>query len=163
MAVGAFMIVAVGVVPAVLSFLYLGNRTEILVLVFRWPLVLILVGAAISVIYRFGPCREHAQWKWIGWGAGLAAAAWLAASLPFSYLQDIADYNATYGSLGAVIGFMMWTWISVMILLAGAELDSEIEHQTARDTTTGLPEPIGERGAVVADTVGASSDERPIS
>jgi membrane protein len=163
MAVGAFMIVAVGVVPAVLSLLYLGDRTEILLLVFRWPLVLILVGAAISVIYRYGPSREHAQWKWIGWGAGLAAVAWLAASLLFSwYLQDIADYNATYGSLGAVIGFMMWTWISVLILLAGAELDSEIEHQTACDTTTGPPEPIGERGAVVADTVGASSDERPV-
>ena len=164
MAVGAFMIVSVGVVPAVLSFLDLGGLTEILVLVFRWPLVLILVGAAISVIYRYGPSREHAQWKWIGWGAGFAALAWFAASLLFSwYLQDFADYNTTYGSLGAVIGFMMWTWISVLILLAGAELDSEIEHQTACDTTTGSPEPIGERGAVVADTVGASSDEQPPS
>ena len=94
--------------------------------------------------------------RWVG-------CVWLAASLLFSwYLQDFADYNGTYGSLGAVIGFMMWTWISVMILLAGAELDSEIEHQTARDTTTGRPEQIGERGAVVADTVGASSDERPL-
>ncbi|MGN6772961.1 MAG: YihY/virulence factor BrkB family protein [Rhizobiaceae bacterium] len=164
MAVGAFMIVSVGVVPAVLSFLDLGDLTEILVLVFRWPLVLILVGAAISVIYRYGPSREHAQWKWIGWGAGFAALAWLAASLLFSwYLQDFADYNATYGSLGTVIGFMMWTWISVLILLAGAELDSEIEHQAACDTTTDSSEPIGERGAVVADSVGASSDEQPPS
>lgn len=99
----------------------------------------------IFIIHRYGPSRERAEWKWIGWGAGLAAVVWLAASLLFSwYLQDFADYNGTYGSLGAVIGFMMWTWISVMILLAGAELDSEIEHQTARDTTTGRPEPIGE-------------------
>jgi len=160
MAIGAFMMVSVGVIPAVLSFLYLGDLKETLVLVFRWPLVLILVGAAISVIYCYGPSRKHPQWKWISWGAAFAALAWLAASLLFSwYLQDFADYNATYGSLGAVIGFMMWTWISVSILLAGAEIDSEIEHQTAKDTTTGSPEPIGERAAAVADTLGASSDE----
>lgn len=163
MAVGAFMIATVGAVPAILSLLDLGGLKGILVLVFRWPLVLILAVAAISVIYRYGPSRERAQWKCIGWGAGLAAVAWLAASLLFSwYLEAFADYNATYGSLGAVVGFMMWTWISVLILLAGAELDSEIEHQTARDTTTGSPEPIGKRGAVVADTIGSSSDERPL-
>jgi hypothetical protein len=81
---------------------------------------------------------------------------WLIASILFSwYLANFADYNATYGSLGAVIGFMLWTWISVVILLLGAELNSEIEHQTARDSTTGPERPLGARGATMADTVGA--------
>src|SRR5690606_4469190 len=97
------------------------------------------------------------KWRWISWGSGLATLVWLAASAGFSfYLQNFADYNATYGSLGAVIGLMLWTWISVMILIVGAELNAEMEHQTAVDSTTGDPQPMGERGAVVADTLGKS-------
>jgi membrane protein len=84
---------------------------------------------------------------------------WLIASWGFSYyLQNFADYNATYGTLGAVVGFMMWTWISVIILLVGAELNAELEHQTARDSTTGAPEPLGARGAVMADTLGEAME-----
>ena len=81
---------------------------------------------------------ERAKWRWVTWGSVVATALWLLASILFSwYLQNFADYNATYGSLGAVIGFMMWTWISVVIVILGAELNSEMEHQTARDSTTG--------------------------
>ena len=75
------------------------------------------------------------------------------------YLQNFADYNATYGSLGAVMGLMMWTWISVIILLVGAEINAEMEHQTMRDSTTGLPLPMGMRGATVADTIGPTLKE----
>ncbi|MBN9074630.1 MAG: ribonuclease [Rhizobiales bacterium 65-79] len=160
MAVGILMVVMVGVVPAVLSFLSLGDLTEILVRILRWPLLLVAAGVAISIIYRYGPSRERAQWRWINWGAALAALVWLVVSILFSwYLENFADYNATYGSLGAVIGFMMWTWISVLVLLVGAELDSEIEHQTARDTTTGKPVQRGRRGAVMADTIGAPQED----
>jgi membrane protein len=161
MVVGILMVVIVGVVPAVLAFLHLGGLTEVLVRVLRWPLLLIAVAVVISIIYRYGPSRERAQWRWINWGAAVAAVVWLVASVLFSwYLQNFANYNATYGSLGAVIGFMMWTWISVLILLAGAELNSEIEHQTARDSTTGKPVERGERGAVMADTIGAAQDKK---
>jgi membrane protein len=161
MVVGILMVVMVGVVPAVLAFLHLGGLTEVLVRVLRWPLLLIAVAVVISIIYRYGPSRERAQWRWINWGAAGAAVVWLVASVLFSwYLQNFANYNATYGSLGAVIGFMMWTWISVLILLAGAELNSEIEHQTARDSTTGKPVERGERGAVMADTIGAAQDKK---
>jgi membrane protein len=161
MVVGILMVVMVGVVPAVLAFLHLGGLTEVLVRVLRWPLLLIAVAMVISIIYRYGPSRERAQWRWINWGAAVAAVVWLVASVLFSwYLQNFANYNATYGSLGAVIGFMMWTWISVLILLAGAELNSEIEHQTARDSTTGKPVERGERGAVMADTIGAAQDKK---
>ena len=93
------------------------------------------------------------------WGSAVASVAWLVASILFSwYLANFADYNATYGSLGAVIGFMLWTWLSVVILLVGAELNAELEHQTARDSTTGAELPMGVRGATMADTLG---DNRP--
>lgn len=87
---------------------------------------------------------------------------WLATSIAYSfYLENFADYNATYGALGAMIGFMVWTWISVIVLIVGAELNAELEHQTAKDTTTGALVPIGARGAVMADTLGRSL-ARPI-
>ena len=153
------MIVAVGIVPAALAVLQLGSYSEIIIGLARWPTLIILVAAGISIIYRFGPSRARAKWRWISWGGALATVVWIAASAGFSYyLQNFADYNATYGSLGAVIGLMLWIWISVLILILGAELNAEMEHQTTVDTTTGEPLPMGERGAVVADTLGDAKD-----
>lgn len=160
MVLGILMIVSIGVVPAVLAFLNLESVTEQLIRILRWPVTLLVIACAIAVIYRYGPSRERPKWRWITWGGAFAAVIWLAASFGFSfYLQNFADYNATYGSLGAVIGFMMWTWISVIILLVCAELNAEMEHQTARDSTSGKPQPIGSRGATVADTLGRSTEE----
>jgi membrane protein len=114
----------------------------------------------ISVLYRYGPSRERAKWRWVTWGSAIATVVWIIASVLFSwYLTNFADYNATYGSLGAVIGFMMWTWISVTILIVGAELNAEIEHQTARDSTTGPDKPMGARGATMADTIGKPAEQ----
>jgi membrane protein len=157
--IGILFIVSVGVVPAVLAFVGLNGAEELLISLLRWPVLIIVSTLAISVLYRYGPSRERAQWSWVTWGSALAAMLWLVASLLFSwYLSNFADYNATYGSLGAVIGFMMWTWISLVILLAGAELNAEMEHQTAYDTTTGVPRPMGMRGATMADTLGRSRE-----
>lgn len=159
--IGILFIVSVGVVPAVLAILRLGGWAELLISVLRWPVMLIAVAFAITLIYRFGPSRRKAHWRWLTWGAGIATVIWIAASIGFSYyLENFADYNATYGTLGAVIGFMIWTWISVMILLVGAELNSELEHQTVMDTTTGEPVQIGGRGATMADTLGKAADEK---
>ncbi len=155
--IGILFIVAVGVVPAILAFVGLGGVTEFLISLLRWPVLFVAAVAAISVLYRYGPSRERAKWRWVTWGAVIATALWLIASILFSwYLANFADYNATYGSLGAVIGFMMWTWISVSIIIMGAELNSEMEHQTARDSTTGPEQPMGTRGASMADTLGKS-------
>lgn len=149
------MIAAIGVVPAILAFVNLGGFSQILITVGRWVLALGMMVFGISLLYRFGPSRERAKWRWINWGSILATLVWLVASIGFSYyLQNFADYNATYGSLGAVIGFMLWIWLSAVILIVGAELNAEMEHQTARDSTTGEERPMGERGAVVADTLG---------
>ena len=152
------MIVAIGVMPAVLAYLWLDRWVEVLAKVARWPVMLALVGGGIVLIYRYGPSREYAKLRWLSWGVVFSTLLWFAASLLFSYyLDNFANYNATYGTLGALIGFMVWTWISVLILIVGAELNAELEHQTMRDSTTGRPQPMGERGAFVADTVGKSA------
>jgi membrane protein len=92
---------------------------------------------------------------WITWGAIAAAILWFLASLLFQvYVVNFANYSATYGSLGAVIALLMWFWISAFVVLLGAELNAEMEHQTRKDTTTGPAKPLGERDAYVADHVG---------
>ena len=158
--IAILFIVSVGVVPAVLAFLGLGEAAETLISLARWPVLFIAAVFAISLLYRYGPSREKAKWRWVTWGSAVATIVWILASVLFSwYLQNFADYNATYGSLGAVIGFMMWTWISVTILIVGAELNSEMEHQTARDSTTDPAKPLGSRGATMADTVGKPANQ----
>ncbi|MCL6654664.1 ribonuclease [Agrobacterium rubi] len=149
------LITAVGVIPAVLAYLWLDQWTEFLAKFARWPLLLLLVGCGITMLYRYGPSREQAKFQWLTWGAIFSTTLWVTASILFSfYLEKFADYNATYGTLGAVIGLMVWTWISVIILILGAEINAELEHQTTIDSTTGHPLPMGSRGAHVADTVG---------
>jgi membrane protein len=120
---------SVVVVPIILNALPMESLTAPVLGYARWPLLLILIGLALSVIYRFGPDREHAQWRWISWGSALAAVTWLAASLLFSwYAANFGSYNETYGSLGAVIGFMTWMWLSAIVVLLGAEIDAVMER-----------------------------------
>lgn len=120
----------------------------------RWPVLLLVYGAALTLIYRMGPCRARARWRWLTPGAIFAAVLSLTLSLIFSWYLQTFVRTASYGPLAAMMGFLLWTWLSVQIILMGAELNAEIEHQTAMDTTTGDPLAIGQRGAVVADTVG---------
>ena len=109
---------------------------------------------SLSLLYRFGPCREAASWKWITPGSLLATVLWVLASALFSfYVGHVASYDATYGPLGAVAAVMMWFFVTVYVVLLGAELNAELELQTARDSTDGPPKPIGRRGAYVADHV----------
>ena len=148
---------AVIVVPIVLSFAGLPSLPGLLISALRWPLLLLLAGAALAAIYRYGPSRREARWQWLSVGSVGAAVAWLLSSVLFSwYIASFGAYNATYGSLGAAVGMMMWMWISAVVILLGGELNAEIEHQTARDSTVGTDKPLGRRGAVMADTVGAS-------
>jgi membrane protein len=147
---------AIVVLPVVLSYVGLGEWTEMLLRLLRWPVLLFVVIFGLAVLYRFGPSREQPRWEWLSVGSVVAAFAWLASSALLSwYLANFANYDATYGSLGAAIGMMMWMWVSSIVILVGAELNSEVEHQTARDSTTGPERPLGQRGAAMADTVGA--------
>ena len=148
-------IAAVVVLPLVLQAIGLGWLAEWAMTIARWPLLLAVTVAGLAVLYRYGPSRQEARWGWITWGSGIAAVAWLAASMLFSwYVSSFSNYNETYGSLGAAIGFMTWMWLSATIILIGAEINAEMEHQTAKDTTEGPEKAIGTRGASMADEVG---------
>ncbi|MFL5047837.1 MAG: YihY/virulence factor BrkB family protein [Xanthobacteraceae bacterium] len=150
---------AVVALPVVLSYIGLGRATELLFTIGRWPILFAAVALWIALIYRYGPSRDTPQWRWVTWGSACASLAWIVLSILFSwYAANFGSYNKTYGSLGAAIGFMTWIWLSTIVVLLGAELDAEMEHQTARDTTTGAPQPLGARGAAVADTIGAAQD-----
>jgi membrane protein len=105
-------------------------------------------------LYRFGPSREDAKWKWITPGSLFAALAWLLLTWAFGiYVSRFTNYHASYGSLGAVVALLTWMYLSAYAFIFGAELNSEIEHQTAKDSTTGSPRPMGQRGAWAADNV----------
>ena len=118
-------------------------------------LMLTLLAALIaSILYRIGPAREDAKWKWITPGSLFAALAWLVLTVAFGfYVSHFTNYHASYGSLGAVVALLTWMYLSAYAFIIGAELNSEIEHQTAKDSTTGSPEPMGARGAWAADNV----------
>jgi membrane protein len=152
-----FVILTVGLIaarPAVEAFA--GREAGLLFDWLSWPALALVLITGVALLYRYGPSRDPVQWKWISLGSLGVVALWLLGSSLFSlYVANFAHYDRTYGSLGAVIGFMMWIYLSTMVILAGAELNSEIEHQTAVDTTTGQPRPMGLRGAKMADTLGA--------
>jgi membrane protein len=147
---------AVAAAPATLTSLGLGGLHGASLL--RWPALLIVALGVLAILYRHGPSRAHARWRWITPGSAIAAVAWLIMSGSYSvYVANFGSFNKTYGSLGAVIGFMVWIWLSLMVTLLGAELNSEIEQQTTVDTTTGRPRPKGSRGAAVTDGGRAAS------
>jgi membrane protein len=148
-------IVAIVVLPAMLRAMHLGTGAEWGVAMIRWPVVVTTVMLGLGILYRYGPQRREARLPWITWGAVLATALWLLGSLAFSwYVSTFADYNATYGSLGAIVGLMLWFYVGGYAVLLGAEFNAEMEHQTARDTTIGGDQPMGSRGAIKADTLG---------
>lgn len=128
----------------------------------RWLIVYLMAAGGFCVAYRLGPSRRPPRWRWIAPGGSGAALFWMLGSIGFSaYLNNFTHFGATYGALGAVIGFMLWVWFTVMVVLAGAELNAQIEHQTAWDTTVGPPTPLGARGARMADDVGAAFTVSP--
>jgi membrane protein len=147
---------AVVALPAVLNYIPPPEVTAFLVKIGRWPILFVLVTLALAVLYRYGPSRTERQWRWVTWGSAFAASVWLTSSALFSwYVANFGSYNKTYGSLGAIVGFMTWIWLSIIVVSVGAKLNAEIEHQTAREGTTDQPKPLGMRGART-DTVGAA-------
>jgi membrane protein len=149
-------LVGIVVVPAVIGVVGLSTEAWYIALL-RWPILLLAVLGGLAVLYRYGPSRDAPRWRWVTWGSAVAGLAWLATSLGFSwYVANFGKYNETYGSLGAAIGFMTWIWISTTIVLVGAEINAEMEHQTEADTTVGTEQPLGTRDARMADTVGAA-------
>lgn len=163
-AIGAMM-----VLPMIVDFLPVSDAVASAISILQWPLLAVLAMIGISLIYWIGPSRDRAKLRWISPGAVVATALWLLGTLAFSfYAQNFSNYNETYGTIGGVIALLTWMWLSAYILLFGAELNAEMERQTRRDTTHGPREPMGERGARMADVpppqmpegaMGRSSDE----
>lgn len=121
-----------------------------------FALVACVAALAAGLLYRYGPSRERPRWRWLTPGSVLFALSWVLLTLGFGfYVAHFGSYGATYGSLGAVVVLLTWLYLSAYALLFGAELNSELEHQTERDTTGGPERPLGERGAWVADHVAA--------
>ena len=144
-------------VPLVLSFLPLGSAAEFVLLAMRWAILWGVVVLGLAVVYRFAPDRHSARWAWITPGSMVAATLWLIGSLLFAlYVRNWGSYGETYGALGGVIVLLMWFYLSGYIVILGAEINAEMERQTRHDTTSGPPQPLGERNAYAADTVGPS-------
>lgn len=149
---------ALVVLPIVLRFLGLAERSETIISLARWPILMLVIAGALALLFRFGPSRRKAQWQWISVGSVVATLGCVAVSAVFSWYVSLANYSEAYGPIGAVLGFMTWLWLSVMVVLIGAEINAEMEHQTARDSTTGPEKPLGTRGATMADTIGKRMD-----
>ncbi|MFN3672350.1 MAG: YihY/virulence factor BrkB family protein [Bosea sp. (in: a-proteobacteria)] len=150
--IALIVIASVPVITALFPFQFDLERFVRLV---RWPAFFLVAVMSIATLYWIGPSRHPARFSWVLPGAVAAALLWGAASWAFSlYVSTLGNYTATYGSLATVVVFMTWLWLSAMIVLAGAEFNAELEHQTARDSTIGRPKPMGLRGATMADTLG---------
>ena len=156
-----FAVVIVAAIPAIANFL--GGMplvTEIIFLA-RWPILFLFGAGGFAVLYRFGPDRRAARWRWLTPGALIACLLWVLGTIGFSlYVQAFGSYNETFGALGGVIILLTWLWLSAFIVLFGALIDAELEAQTMRDSTVGKPRPIGERGAHKADNIGPARDQR---
>ncbi|MDX7953174.1 YihY/virulence factor BrkB family protein [Lichenihabitans sp. Uapishka_5] len=133
----AVAIFSIAVVPALLALFYLGETLQALLEYGRWPLLASVVVFGFAVLYRYAPYRSHPRWRWITWGSGIATVLWLSGSILFSfYVRHFGSYDATYGSLGAVIILLLWFWFGALVMILGAEIDSELD---VRATLGGAP------------------------
>ncbi len=154
-------ITLVAVLPKAMEFLQLSPTAQTAIGWLRWPVIMGLFMFALAVVYRFGPCRHQPQWRWVSWGAAVGTLLWVAGSALFSLsVTQFGGYDTTYGSLGAVVVFLLWLFITAYVVLIGAEFNSEMERQTVKDTTEGKPKPMGRRGAYAADTVGPAKSKK---
>jgi len=154
----AFLVAALALVallPVLLAQLNLPGWLRVALGLVRWVILAGVFMLMLAVLYRFGPSREKPKWRWVTWGAGTAPVLWLVGSGLFSlYVSNFGDYNATYGTLAAIVILLTWFYLTAFVILLGAELNAEMEHQTARDSTIGREQPLGRRGARMADRVG---------
>ncbi|HEX7035598.1 MAG TPA: YihY/virulence factor BrkB family protein [Pseudomonadales bacterium] len=154
--IGFIVVIAIGIgAPVAIEAIGLGSSVEMLLAALRWVLLWLFGVLALAVVYRFAPDRHQPRWRWVTWGSAIAVTLWIVASVLFSlYVRNFASYNETYGALGGVVILLMWFYLSGYVVVLGAEINAEMEHQTAEDTTVGEPREMGRRRAHVADTLG---------
>jgi len=159
--IGTLSLALVVAFPAVIDRLGLPESIKTVLQLGRWLLLAVIVMASLAVIYKIAPDRNNPKLKWVSWGSGVATVLWLLGSLLFSwYVNNFSSYNETYGPVAAVVILMLWFNLTSFIILLGAEINSELEHQTAKDTTIGEPKPLGERAAYHADHVAGEPDTK---
>jgi len=151
----------VAVVPAVLDALPLGVVGTILAQVVRWVLLLAVFAGALAVLYRVAPDRDAPRFSWVSLGAVVVTVVWALVSVGFSlYVDNFGSYDKTYGAIAGVIVLMLWLYLTCYLVLLGAEINAEAEHQTAHDTTEGEPRPMGDRDAKMADELPESPEPK---
>lgn len=144
--------------PAVLAFLEFGQIVEFIITGVLWVCLFALTILGLSILYRYAPSRDAAEWKWASVGAVSGCVLWIVASAGFAfYVSNFGSYNESFGTLAGIIVLLMWFWISAFIILLGAELNAELEAQTRVDTTQGHDQPMGARDAEKADTLGEAA------
>jgi membrane protein len=149
----------VAVVPVVLDALPLGVVGTILAQILRWGLLLAVFAGALAVLYRVAPDRDAPKLRWVSLGSIVVTIVWALVSLGFSfYVDNFGSYDKTYGAIAGVIVLMLWLYLTCFLILLGAEINAEAEHQTAQDTTKGEAQPMGSRGAEMADTLPESPE-----
>lgn len=152
--IGIITLVLVAGFPAFVDNLPFPEVVKTIIAWGRWLLLAAIVMFSLALIYQYAPIRENAKIKWVSWGAAIATILWIIGSLLFSfYVTNFGNYNETYGSVAAIIILLLWLNLTCFVILLGAEINSELEHQTAKDTTKGPEKPMGERGAYHADHV----------
>ena len=160
-----FVVVAISLVavaPAVLDNLVDAGPLRWGLEAVRWLGIVAAMSFALAVLYRVAPDRDDAEFKWVSVGAVVATVVWLVASLGFSlYVDNFGSYNKTYGALAGVVVLLIWLWLTMYVVLLGAEINAEAEQQTVKDTTVGPDEPLGQRGAVKADSLPGDETPRP--
>ncbi len=153
-AVGIIALVSLVVIPVVLAFFPLGLLGTLLVDALRWIVALFVLFAGIGLLFRFGPNRKAAKFRWMSVGAVVSVISFILLSYGFAYyVANFGNYNQVYGSIGAVVAMLIWLWISSFLVLFGASLNAQLELRTRVDSTIGPDRPMGQRGAYVADTV----------
>jgi membrane protein len=160
-AVMALALAGLVVLPHALDDQGVVGLARAVLLVVRWPLFAVLGLVGLALIYRYAPDRDAPQWRWVSPGAVFAVVVWVIASILFSlYTANFGQYNETYGALGAVVVVMLWLYITAYVVITGAEINAELERQTAKDTTVGRRRRMGERNAYAADTLGEAPARR---
>jgi len=161
--VGFLVVLTIGVaLPVALKVLGTSTWVQYVAGALRWILLWFVAVLGLAVLYRYAPSRERARWRWVTWGSAIAATLWIIVSVLFAlYVSKFSSYGKTYGALGGMIALLMWFYLTSLTVLIGAEINSEMERQTARDTTEGPVRAAGQRGAHAADTVGPTAERTP--
>ncbi len=153
--IGVICTALVVVFPAIIEGINLpAYGAESIVQWLRWPILALILMGVLAITYKIAPDRRNPEFSWVSWGAVIATLLWLAGSILFSfYISNFGNYDKMYGSFAAVIILILWFLITAYIILLGAEINSEMEHQTRKDTTIGKDRPMGQRDAYHADHV----------